>query len=859
MAAAAQLSDDELFTELKLLGFTPGPLTENTRPVYLKKLKKLREEQQEKQKKQQQQPQPRSKGRSNGNGANSASSGASRGSSYSNSASSRASNSVGPRPLVRDVTHLNSSRRAGRKSSVLGFSSDESDADVPAAVRRKSGSSERRDAAAAALGSGGFQAESAAPEHPSAASSGSPAASGSVSPAWAASNPDCGGCYCCSRDVKSHCRSLNGCRVSSWSSSSGRDREQNRNRDYSDSESDSEATSLVFFGASRLQPSRSTTATATSPRFHHSSTAAAVIERGSQTRPLNRNNLEVEQLEEEEVEEEMKKRRTPSSSRRTTNSERSSTGAEQNHHHDDEDEDEDDDHKEPTSSSSRSAAGLRSRFPSYSRFSRFQDHQDQNRRAEDELLQQFQRAEGGQAALPGGCCCFSAHYLSMLLLAAAVVFFLLLGLVYLRVRGSGFTAAPVEEQQEKRHPFGSDFDSSYTKSEKDLILKLLLNLHNHLAHIAGGHDCGDAQHPNRSLSLDEAVAFLQNQNQEFEDLVLTSLEWLLRTGQDVGIRLMGEVANELPTDLSEVRRLESTHPSMPLSCRLRRALLTVACRVLLLSAVLCCVLSTAWLVKYRWRRQQEESRQMYVMVAQIVDMLRSQSEACQENQDLLPYLPIPNIRDSLLQPQDRARLGRVWDQAEAFLSTKESRVRTETQRVDGADFLVWRWIQPPIGCERSSPQAPPTSSSKVWQGKAFPLDRRNSPPNSLTPCLKIRNMFDPVMEVGEHWDKVIQQAVLEKCSDNDGIVHIAVDKNSREGCVYVKCLSADHSGRAFKALHGSWFDGKLVTVKYLRLDRYHQRFPQAQDCTVPLRANAANANANTNSTTSSQLHHRSSS
>lgn len=37
-----------------------------------------------------------------------------------------------------------------------------------------------------------------------------------------------------------------------------------------------------------------------------------------------------------------------------------------------------------------------------------------------------------------------------------------------------------------------------------------------------------------------------------------------------------------------------------------------------------------------------------------------------------------------------------------------------------------------------------------------------------------------IREVGEHWDKVIQQAVLEKCSDNDGIVHIAVDKNSRE-------------------------------------------------------------------------------
>ncbi|CAF96741.1 unnamed protein product, partial [Tetraodon nigroviridis] len=30
--------------------------------------------------------------------------------------------------------------------------------------------------------------------------------------------------------------------------------------------------------------------------------------------------------------------------------------------------------------------------------------------------------------------------------------------------------------------------------------------------------------------------------------------------------------------------------------------------------------------------------------------------------------------------------------------------------------------------------------------------------------------------------------------------------------------------------------GKLVTVKYLRLDRYHQRFPEAQACSQPLKA-----------------------
>lgn len=39
-------------------------------------------------------------------------------------------------------------------------------------------------------------------------------------------------------------------------------------------------------------------------------------------------------------------------------------------------------------------------------------------------------------------------------------------------------------------------------------------------------------------------------------------------------------------------------------------------------------------------------------------------------------------------------------------------------------------------------------------------------------------------EIGDHWHLAIQEAILEKCSDNDGIVHIAVDKNSREVSVF---------------------------------------------------------------------------
>lgn len=31
-----------------------------------------------------------------------------------------------------------------------------------------------------------------------------------------------------------------------------------------------------------------------------------------------------------------------------------------------------------------------------------------------------------------------------------------------------------------------------------------------------------------------------------------------------------------------------------------------------------------------------------------------------------------------------------------------------------------------------------------------------------------------------------------------------------QGCVFVKCMSNEHSGKAYKALHGWWFNGRLL-------------------------------------------------
>ncbi|XP_015423233.1 PREDICTED: inner nuclear membrane protein Man1 [Myotis davidii] len=445
---------------------------------------------------------------------------------------------------------------------------------------------------------------------------------------------------------------------------------------------------------------------------------------------------------------------------------------------------------------------------------------------EEELLQQFKREE---VSPTGG---FSAHYLSMFLLTAACLFFLILGLTYLGMRG---TSVSEDGGLSIKNPFDETFGTIQEK-EKNLMMNTLYKLHDRLAQLAGDHECGSSSQ--RTLSVQEAAAYLKNLGPEYEDMFNMSLQWIFENGKDVGIRCVGYGPDEQLTNVTDVQFLQSTRPLMSFWCRFRRAFITVTHRLLLLCLGVVMVCVVLRYMKYRWTKEEEETRQMYDMVIKIIDVLRSHNEACQENKDLQPFMPIPHVRDSLILPHDRKRMKKVWDRAVDFLAANESRVRTETRRIGGADFLVWRWIQPSASCDKIL-----VIPSKVWQGQAFHLDRRNSPPNSLTPCLKIRNMFDPVMEIGDQWHLAIQEAILEKCSDNDGIVHIAVDKNSREGCVYVKCLSPEYAGKAFKALHGSWFDGKLVTVKYLRLDRYHHRFPHALTCNTPLKPSNKHMNS----------------
>lgn len=283
-----------------------------------------------------------------------------------------------------------------------------------------------------------------------------------------------------------------------------------------------------------------------------------------------------------------------------------------------------------------------------------------------------------------------------------------------------------------------------------------------------------------------------------------------------------------------------------LGCRISQAVSVVMVRVIILVTVIACIIGGYFIMKKRWADDDEQTRQILHFVERIIETLQRHHEVCQLNKDLPSFLPIPHVRDMLIPLAKRKQMAKTWRKAVAFLNSSDSRVRVETQRLAGEDFDVWRWIgvsTPKLKKEKKATNETYLSNDhdKCWQGPAFDAIEKvvRMPIVTPTPCLKIRYMHEGHDEKGEAWMKRVENAVIEKCSkDGAQILHIFVDKGSKEGCVYVKCDSLESAGKAFRCMYGNWFDSRLVIVKFVTLARYHQRFPDALKCLTPLQCDA---------------------
>lgn len=418
--ASTQLTDEDLFSQLKSFGYTPGPVTEHTRPVYLKKLKKFREEQQQ-----------RGKGRVSGT----------------------SSSTGAPRPARHDVRRLSSGRRPGLKSSVLGFSSDESDAEIP--LKRKGLDHTKRATRSPQLQQQHLKIRAAMPLNEAnkkqygvgtalkSNSFPSPDEQTSASLGWETGKRSMHDQESRDEDLSDeefqNSHAVNG-------GSAARLNTSKLAGEYSDSDEEEVGGPR---GPDRDRRSFELRRIYTTGPFpsHVDGRGSRVGGKNCAPIPLGNRSM----VGKEEDEERAKKGDVDSSGGSRSHmfprkqiyvslgeDHQSKTG-ENNHVNSEEGT------SRSNSSATRFSIGLRPRFhgsssPSltskggYPNHSSVPNHAAQKKKLavpEDELLMQFKREEQASSGS------FSAHYLSMFLLTAACLFFLLLGLMYIRMRGSG--------------------------------------------------------------------------------------------------------------------------------------------------------------------------------------------------------------------------------------------------------------------------------------------------------------------------------------------------------------------------------------------------------------------------------------
>lgn len=431
------------------------------------------------------------------------------------------------------------------------------------------------------------------------------------------------------------------------------------------------------------------------------------------------------------------------------------------------------------------------------------------------------------------------QWVSFVLVLAAGLFFAFLGAAYMGVRyPSQSGQLPSDAKAPGRPRADAPFNVTLCENSREkpciyendvpAALELAGRMQKLLGQTAGNYECG--QTPYRSLTAASCLEFLRaNSIEPITDTAFGSSLLLLFENPAWGIKLLDSDGQLLSTytPITAVSALEANRAVKSFWCCLRLAMHSFLNQIIMVVFVIVTFAALYMCAVWYKARRDRWQQQVYNLAEKITAIVKEYAE--QPNCSREPFLAQVHVRDMLISPSQRKQLSSLWQSAVAFLERNESRLRTERQHIEGESYLVWRWL---------GTASPPRS--KVWQGKAFESQSGATgappgPPCVPATCLKIRHMFDPEVEYEDDWPKQIENAILEKCEGNTGIVHIHVDTSSREGCVYMKCSSLESAGQAYRSLHGSWFDGNLITVKYLRLERYHDRFPEARYCHSSLR------------------------
>ncbi|XP_055921560.1 inner nuclear membrane protein Man1 [Eupeodes corollae] len=317
---------------------------------------------------------------------------------------------------------------------------------------------------------------------------------------------------------------------------------------------------------------------------------------------------------------------------------------------------------------------------------------------------------------------------------------------------------------------------------------------------------------------------------------LHNAEYLIEKNPQWKIRHVSPVSKEIMA-FHEVVKLRPTqgnsftieNPRLPITCTISNKIQQFF--VIIGSATLLAVAVLAIHIGYRYIQSRRKTRAdaiEYYTNEIITELMRRAISPDSTQSDVV----VNHLRDKLIPLHKRKQMQSAWNEAIQNLELNDSRIQFDLALRNGEECKTMKWI-----ANVSADMLARTANTlKQWHSPAF--DKSNKIANPPTNCLKIRQMFEPLEANNPNLKTIIQDAILEKVGPKCKIYDIQLDKQSC--CVYVRCATEHDAGIVHNEINGWWFDKRLVSIKFLRLQRYLSRFPKS--ASGPMCLHPSNAN-----------------
>ncbi|KAM4700373.1 LEM domain-containing protein 2 [Discoglossus pictus] len=295
---------------------------------------------------------------------------------------------------------------------------------------------------------------------------------------------------------------------------------------------------------------------------------------------------------------------------------------------------------------------------------------------------------------PKSWCKSLEYYLARLLWGLSVLLFLVfIGIITAK---SGILNTQQETSLKLLPSVCEGRQDEYCKAEqKKITFQMLSELYDYLSFEAGRFECGNPDgRSSKCVPISAARDHVTNVTGYGSEKFDAALDWVLNSEKHMGIWIRGEEdPTGTVTKIDEAFCVESSRPLLGIGCRVKNAFCVALSNVFLAVLGILVLWFFVVILRYQWRKLEEEEKQVYEMVEKIIDAVRCHYKDWMLGREAYPYVGIVHVRDTLIPPQDRKRLRNVWERSVRFLGENESRLRSESQRISGEDLMVWRWTQ----------------------------------------------------------------------------------------------------------------------------------------------------------------------